>query len=509
MKSYCTKDNILVTAKTLEYFKRTVFSIPFDKAANGYHKQRYYLSIALFIQHLICSATVSRNSKKKARFKGSKKWTYSVPFPYQLGEKICPEVFKASKDLGFKRALEKLVEAKLIKIVPYNRYQHRCREYALSKAFLTQLFPKDRVGYLKRDDRYTYLTNLYGKRKTEGTLEQLLSQQVKGAVSPKHAISRRNIPSEGLRNAVQAVYRQLEPLHINIDNLVAYCQQYPTIKNMGYYTRFISHLCEVGVEVKSTTPLVVTYRQAYKVANIGSRSFEIGTGFQYLPSKMKWACLERGFNYDIKGCQLEILRQEFIRNKISTKALSVLDTGFIKKKLNIDDELVKTVRFSTIFNAGAVSCSPRSSLYKKLTKFYQDKQVKFLLKRWKKATRTLKKSLEKLVKCYLNSGTINRHGLCVRNGVGQPFNCTYKKHSNGGRKKWRKDSMQRKLLAHMIQGLESRAVYDYVSSHSGVCALEHDGFVSLHELSDGDWQHPYLEIVLKHSSESKLKLGLS
>ncbi|AVB32130.1 hypothetical protein J8N15_08520 [Proteus mirabilis] len=58
--------------------------------------------------------------------------------------------------------------------------------------------------------------------------------------------------------------------------------------------------------------------------------------------------------------------------------------------------------------------------------------------------------------------------------------------------------MRRKLLAHMIQGLESRAVYDYVSSHSGVCALEHDGFVSLHEL-DGDWKHEYLEIDCKHS----------
>ncbi|MER1884024.1 hypothetical protein KC907_07720 [Proteus mirabilis] len=58
--------------------------------------------------------------------------------------------------------------------------------------------------------------------------------------------------------------------------------------------------------------------------------------------------------------------------------------------------------------------------------------------------------------------------------------------------------MRRKLLAHMIQGLESRAVYDYVSSHSGVCALEHDGFVSLHKLSDDDWKHEYLDIVLKH-----------
>lgn len=500
MKSYCTKDNILVTAQTLACFKHTVFSIPFDKAANGYHKQRYYRSIALFIQHLICSTTVSRNSQKKAKFKGSKKWTYSVPFPYLLGKKVCPEVFKASKDLGFKRALEKLVEAKLIKIIPYNRYQRRCREYALSKAFLTQLFPKDRAGYLKRDDRYTYLTNLYGKRKIEGTLEQLLSQQAKGAASPKHATTKRNIPSEGLRNVVQAVYRQLEPLHINIDNLMAYCQRYPTIKNMGYYTRFISHLCEVGVEVKSTTPLVVTYRQAYKVANIGSRSFEIGTGFQYLPSQMKWACLDRGFNYDIKGCQLEILRQEFIRHKISTKALSVLETGYIKRKLNIDDELVKTVRFSTIFNAGSVSCSPRSSLYKKLAKFYQDEQVKFLLKRWKKATRVLKRCLEKLVECYLNSGTINRHGLCVRNAVRQPFNTTRRKLPSGEWKIWGSGSnaMKRKLLAHMIQGLESRAVYDYVSSHSGVCALEHDGFVSLHKLFDDDWQHPYLEIALKH-----------
>ncbi|WP_374448477.1 hypothetical protein [Providencia sp.] len=455
MKSYCTKDNILVTAQTLEYFKRTVFSIPFDKTANGYLKQRYYRSIALFIQHLICSTTVSQNSQKKAKFKGSQKWTYSVPFPYQLGEKVCPEVFKASKDLGFKRALEQLIDAKLIKVVPYSRYQHRCREYALSKAFLAQLFPKDRAGYLKRDDRYTYLTNLYGKRKTEGTLEQLLSQPVKGAVSPKHATTKRNIPSEGLRNAVHAVYRQLEPLHINLDKLMTYCQQHPTIKNRGYYTRFISHLCEVGVEVKSTTPLVVTYRQAYKVASIGSRSFEIGTGFQYLPSQMKWACLERGFNYDIKGCQLEILRQELVRYKMSTKALSVLETDYIKRKLHLDDELVKTVRFSTIFNAGSVSCSPHSSLYKKLSKFYQDEQVKFLLKRWKKATRVLKRSLEKLVKCYLNSGTTNRHGVCIRNSVGQPFNTTRRKLPSGEWKIWGSGSnaMKRKLLAHMIQGL--------------------------------------------------------
>ncbi|WP_431223689.1 hypothetical protein ACQ86O_00405 [Serratia sp. L9] len=59
--------------------------------------------------------------------------------------------------------------------------------------------------------------------------------------------------------------------------------------------------------------------------------------------------------------------------------------------------------------------------------------------------------------------------------------------------------MRRKLLAHMLQGLESRAVYDFVTAHLGlVCALEHDGFVSYCLIDEGDWQHPFLKIVLKH-----------
>ena len=58
--------------------------------------------------------------------------------------------------------------------------------------------------------------------------------------------------------------------------------------------------------------------------------------------------------------------------------------------------------------------------------------------------------------------------------------------------------MRRKLLAHMLQGLESRAVYDFVASHGGVCVLEHDGFISLNKLFNDDWKHPYLRVVLKN-----------
>lgn len=47
--------------------------------------------------------------------------------------------------------------------------------------------------------------------------------------------------------------------------------------------------------------------------------------------------------------------------------------------------------------------------------------------------------------------------------------------------------MLRKLLSHMLQGLESRAVYQFVREHQGlVCALEHDGFISYEKIDDSD-----------------------
>ncbi|WON75841.1 hypothetical protein [Serratia sp. UGAL515B_01] len=60
--------------------------------------------------------------------------------------------------------------------------------------------------------------------------------------------------------------------------------------------------------------------------------------------------------------------------------------------------------------------------------------------------------------------------------------------------------MRRKLLAHMLQGLESLAVYQFVRDHPGlICALEHDGFIS-YRLIDESWRHPYLKIVLKNQA---------
>ncbi|MCT6519170.1 hypothetical protein GY03_17985 [Proteus vulgaris] len=498
MKAYCTEDNILVTETTLKAFKEIVFSVPFDNSVDQRLKPAYYRDIALFLQHIICSATVSKNTRKKARFKGNKKWSYSVPFPSELGKNKVPMVFMQNRDLGFPRALELLAKAKIIKIFRHKHWKHKCRELALSKKVLKALFPGKRKDYLKRTDRYTYLTNIFGKRNKPETLYELMLKSSHNVKPPKHETSKRAIGNKQFRERVTAVYQQLETLPINLDKLQAYCNEHPSARNKGFYANFISHLVDVGVKILSETPLIVEYQQAYKTAKVGSRSFEVGTGFQYLPSKMKWACLAKGYNYDIKGCQLAILAQEFKKYGISTDSLSVLETGFIKDTLGVDDDLIKTIRYGTIFNAGAVSLSAKGSLVKKLQKLYSYDYVLEILKHWKLETTELCESINHLIDEYLTTGKENRYGLSVVNAVGQPFNTTKRKIKNGGWKKWRRDVMRRKLLAHIIQGLESRAVYDYVSSHSGVCALEHDGFVSLHELSDDDWQHPYLEVVLKN-----------
>lgn len=494
MKAYCTQNNILVTESTMNAFSEAIFSVPFDDACDGRCKPTWYMSIAIFLQHLICSATASRNTRKRSQFKGNRLWTCSVPFPYALGEKVAPAVFRRSRELPFERALEKLEEVGFIRIITHDVIRHKCREFALSRRFLDVLFPGDRTAYLNLEDRYGYLTDVYRRRMGPMTLEERLAQAMLRKCKVRHLTSTRNIPDKAFRERVAAVYDRLEALPVNIDALRMYCNEQPSTVNRVYYHNFISHLCEAGVEAISLSPLIVSYRQVYRTARLGGRSFEVGKGFQYLPKGMKWACLGQGYNYDIKSSQLEILRHELQRIGLSDKNLKRLETDYITKKLGVTTDEVKQFRFAAVFSAGSVSLSVKSGVRKRLNKVLGDKRAENVLKRWKKLMQPLREDLKRLIEDYLATGTTNRYGLCVKNAVGQNFNCSWKNFS--ARQAWQPAQMRRKLLAHMLQGLESQAVYDYVAIHKGVCALEHDGFVSYEEVTD--WSHPYLLIEKKH-----------
>lgn len=490
MKPYITYNNILVTGSTLDYFKEVVFSIPYKGVKSL--RRPYYHNIAVFLQHVICVATCSRKNRKKAKIKVNKKWSYSVPVPFELGRAKLPGVFKKSGPTN-ERAMEALASAGIIKLTGYSNAQRSCREYAISQRFLRKLFGNNREAYLSRQDRYHYLTDIFTKRKSY-SLDELIGIAIDRGQRAKHKQSKRDIPNVAFRERVVGVWNSLEPLEINLDALLDYYNENPTKKNKIFIFNFLSRLAETGVNLVKESPLTVSYRQSYKTAYIGGRSFETGTGFQSLPSGMKWACLARGHNYDIKGCQLEILRHELLSIGISAKSLEVLETQYICRVLRVAEELVKQFRFSSVFNAGFVTLSFKSSTRRLLNYELGSAEAERVLKRWKRLLEPLRDDLELLLDHYEDTAKTNRYGKCVTNAVGQPFNITYKNVTL--RKSWKSDVMRRKLLSHMLQGLESKAVYDYVASHKGVCALEHDGFVSYEEVTD--WSHPYLLIEKKH-----------
>ncbi|QOV71259.1 hypothetical protein IP582_11200 [Citrobacter sp. BDA59-3] len=57
-------------------------------------------------------------------------------------------------------------------------------------------------------------------------------------------------------------------------------------------------------------------------------------------------------------------------------------------------------------------------------------------------------------------------------------------------------SVRRRLLSHILQGIESKAVYEAVLANPGVCgSIEHDGLVTS---CDIHWNHPYLKLNKKH-----------
>ncbi|WON76265.1 hypothetical protein [Serratia sp. UGAL515B_01] len=208
------------------------------------------------------------------------------------------------------------------------------------------------------------------------TFDDMIGQAINRGCQVKHQWSKRDIPNKPFRNLLKTVWGNLEPLHINLDALRQYVDTHHSAKNMMFYRNFLSHLAEVGVDLISDTPLVVAYRQSYKSAKIGGRSFEIGTSFQSLPSKMKWACLARGYNYDIKRCQLEILRHELQSIDVSDRNLRLLDSKVICKVLGVDEALVKQFRYASVFNSGYVSLSFRSATVRLLRKEFGRSKAK-------------------------------------------------------------------------------------------------------------------------------------
>lgn len=493
--AYVTHRNLLLTAETAARAVDVINSIPFD--GDGRLRIKYKRSIARFFEHIFNCALVWKKHNKRAAFKGDDKYTQSIPIPHKVGYKFFDFVFKPL--VSATRALEILEERGLIKIVRHNHHAHKCREIAVSREFLNELYG-DRNEYLKREDRLVYLQDCFSKHLRTSfdviTLDILFAQAFEEGAKESHVFGVREIRKDELRQDINMVRDNMAPVAINLTELVANAR---TPEQKALVIQFAQNLAVRGATKICDKPLICVYFPDYNLADVGSRLFESGTGFQTMPNVFKWKALAYGYNYDIKSCQTAILAHELNANGLDGSVVKLLDNNHLRDILGDkgSDEDLKKVKFSILFNMGSISSSPKGSLMKTLQSFGGD--PKYNIGTLKHHLKPLSDELKKLVEVYTSTATVNKFGRTVTNAVGQPFGLDYDVRSKTKITGHGRSKRSRQLLAHMIQGIEADAVHTYVrEGNATIVALEHDGFVSMQPVRD--WNHPYLKLVLKHES---------
>ncbi|KGA40856.1 MULTISPECIES: hypothetical protein [Pectobacterium] len=474
---YIIKRGILVTLDTYERFIEDVHSIPF-LGKDGRQSPSYYLDIQKVLQHLICNDFLYAKETPI-----DDPWTKYSPISSDLGKKKLRFVFEQSRNLCCERALELLKDAGIIDIKAHCFEKHKCRTFSLSKAYLKRWFEVSPQEYKQRDDRYIYLST--GKRQRDNkiiTEEQLIHKALSHCDKPRHAT--RHV-SRDTHNYVRQVYASMGGLRINLDKLQAYVPE--NEREALQKSHFLQHLAERGCKMVSSVPLVVEYFPEYKLAGRGTRSFEKNGGFQAMKAVIKWAVVD-GINYDIKSSQLTIIRHELERYGISCKRLRKITKKKIMSRFNVDDKTAKLFIYTLIYSLGEFRKHQDSNAFKTLCEIYGYEQAVVKADEWIEFVRPVKRALNQLVDCYL-AKHVNcpGRGWAIRNAVRQTYMVKPKKISV---------AVRRRILSHMIQGVESKAVYEAILANPGVCgSIEHDGIVSSKPIK---WKHSYLELIRKH-----------
>lgn len=474
---YIIKRGILVALNTYNKFIEDVHNIPFV-GKDGRQSPSYYLDIQRFLQHLICNNFLYAKETPEEN-----PWTQYSPVFHELGKKELPFVFKQDKYLCCDRALELLKKAGMIDIKKHSFGNGKSRTFALSKAYLKRWFEISPSDYKQRKDRYIYLC--VGKRQRDRkvmTEEQLIHKALSHFDKPRHAT--RHVSRE-TQLYMRKVYQSMGALRINLDKLQAYI---PEHEREGLLkTHFLQHLAERGCRMVSSVPLVVEYYPEYKLAERGTRSFEKNGGFQALKSAIKWAVFE-GINYDIKSSQLTILKHELKRFGIKCKRLAKITKKKIMRRFNVDEKVAKLLIYTLIYSLGEFRKHKDSAAFRKLCEQYGYSEAVKKADEWIEFVLPVKRALNKLIKHYLDEHVnCPGRGWAIRNAVRQSFMVNPDKITA---------SVRRRLLSHMLQGIESKAVYEAVLANPGVCgSIEHDGLVSNSDIS---WNHPYLVLNKKH-----------
>ncbi|MFC0224992.1 hypothetical protein [Serratia aquatilis] len=479
--AYIIDRGILTSLDTYDKFIEDVHKIRFigkDKRQSP----TFYKEIQQFLQHLVCNVFLYAEDTGP-----DDPYTTFSPISSVLGKKKLKFVFEQSKYLCCDRALELIAEAGIIKIKSHDFGKGLSRLFALSKAHLRRWFGDQKhAEYMQRTDRFIYLTTALRRRNIDSfTEESLIRKALSECRKPKHAV--RHIMSRETQVYMREVYRNMGGLRINLDKLQAY--QPLNEREALQKTMFLNHLAERGCRLVSSVPLVVEYWPEYKVADLGTRSFEKHGGFQALKSEIKWHIFE-GYNYDIESSQLTILRHELEKYGLKCVRLKKITKEKVMRRFDIDEGSAKTLIYSLIYSLGEVRKHKESEVFNILCNAYGYDVAVEKADSWREFIRPIRKKLKQLVEIYIGQGVnCPGRGLAIRNAVRQTYLINPKKITHKNRCR---------ILSHMFQGIESLATYETILLNPGVCgSSEHDGLVSSVPLK---WVHPYLRLKLKHQS---------
>lgn len=195
-----------------------------------------------------------------------------------------------------------------------------------------------------------------------------------------------------------------------------------------------------------------------------------------------------GINYDIKSSQLTILKHELKRFGIKCKRLAKITKKKIMRRFNVDEKVAKLLIYTLIYSLGEFRKHKDSAAFRKLCEQYGYSEAVKKAEEWIEFVLPVKRALNKLIDRYLDEHVnCTGRGWAIRNAARQSFMVNLDRITA---------SVRRRLLSHMLQGIESKAVYEAVLANPRVCgSIEHDGLVSNSDIS---WNHPYLVLNKKH-----------
>lgn len=524
MKAYITGNVAYQDEHAVSYVESIVKACPFKRTyGRGKYEAEYRQQIRQFIWHIIHSTLYSRKEGVDLADK-------RVPISSKLGQKKLPMVFGHTNSkrkivsqefydsLEYNmeynvRSLDWLIAKGIVKATGYcdgkNGKKAFSRKYKITKKAMRKIYPynpqtSEEIFSTLR--LYNPLKPLAEQQDRKLSIRKLIEQGNQKEFKPEpvdmKVLSRTAARKE--RAYINKVLAQRSPMRICINAAVKELGQYSrnrTLKGRLRYQKALGSLTMIlkrPMRILEGTSLELEYWPKYKVAAVGTRLYEQG-GFQTMPVEMKQACARGGTNVDMAEAQLTI-----IRNMLKTDGIDLpLKTNFKNEAaeyFGISPALAKQGLYATMFNLDNASKSRKSVFFKDIKKHFLKKgrgaeaqyDAELFINEWNEYMGQFIEAMKYQCNSFISvkRKLRNKEQYTVKNAVGAPYEFSLNKKGEVS------PEQRRKIMAHMVQGKETKILFESILSDPEVRigSFEHDG---AYQMAGTNLTHPEVTYKVK------------